>query len=51
MNMVAVNAIYRTHVAGLHRLDVGNVDHGYVHRDDSHNWGELPSDQHTTLVA
>src|SRR5438552_19013123 len=51
MNMVAVTSVNRTHVAGLHCLDVGNVDHGYVHRDDSHDWGELSVNQHATLVT
>src|SRR5689334_13944120 len=51
MNVLAVNAVYRANVAGLHRLNVGNVDHGYVHGNDSDDWGKLSSDQNASLVA
>src|SRR6202035_187602 len=51
MSVIAIYAVYGTHVASLHRLDVGKVDHGYVHGDDSDDRGEFSADQDTTLVT
>ena len=51
MNVLAVNAVYRANVTGLHPLNVSNVDHGYVHGDDSNDRGKLSANQNASLVA
>src|SRR5216684_2920106 len=39
----AVRAIDRGHIADLCALHLRDIDHRHVHRDDAHDWHQLPS--------
>src|SRR5277367_4545332 len=51
VHMLAIDAVDGDEVAEIDAGDIGDIDHGHIHRDDANNGGELAAHQNETAVA